>query len=66
MRRLAIFWLVCAATGFTAAAMAAFVLSLTLDHEAVWRDTSPPAPVARLLDELRVAPTPPSGSASPG
>jgi hypothetical protein len=65
VRRLAIFWLVCATAGFTIAAMAAFVLSLTLDHEAVWRHIPPPAPVARFLEELQVSPRP-SGRISPG
>jgi hypothetical protein len=65
VRRLAIFWLFCAAAGFTVAAMAAFVLSLTLDHEAVWRATPPPAPVARFLEELQ-APSRPSERVSPG
>ncbi len=43
MRRLAIFWLACAAVGFVAAIGAAFALSLALDGPASWRP-SPPAP----------------------
>ena len=37
MRRLAIFWLACAAIGFLAAIGAAFALSLALDGPAAWR-----------------------------
>jgi hypothetical protein len=44
-----LFWLVCAAAGFIAAACAAFVLSLALDHEALWRQ-APPSAIARLLE----------------
>ncbi|HVN02618.1 MAG TPA: hypothetical protein VMT68_20625 [Caulobacteraceae bacterium] len=66
MRRLALFWLICAATGFAVAAMAAFVLSLTIDHEAIWRET-PPTPIAKVLDALNPTPRPSgNGRVSPG
>jgi hypothetical protein len=43
VRRLAIFWLACAAIGFVAAIGAAVALSLALDGAASWRS----APTAR-------------------
>jgi hypothetical protein len=43
VRRLAIFWLACAAIGFLAAVGAAVALSLALDGAATWRP-APPAP----------------------
>jgi hypothetical protein len=43
VRRLAIFWLACAAIGFLAAVGAAVALSLALDGAATWR-AAPPAP----------------------
>ena len=55
MRRLALFWLVCASVGFAVAACAAFVLSLAIDHQAIWRQTSP-TPIARMLDSVRPRP----------
>lgn len=41
MRRLAIFWLACAAVGFLAAVGAALVLCLALDGTASWRASQP-------------------------
>ena len=41
MRRLAIFWLACAAVGFLAAVGAAFALCLALDGTASWRASQP-------------------------
>jgi hypothetical protein len=52
VRRLALFWLVCASIGFAVAACAAFVLSLALDHQEIWRQT-PPTPIARVLESVR-------------
>ena len=46
MRRLAIFWLACAAIGFLAAIGAAFALSLALDGDGAWRN---PQPAPRLV-----------------
>jgi hypothetical protein len=43
VRRLAIFWLACAAIGFLAAIGAAFALSLAFDGAASWRAAPPPA-----------------------
>jgi hypothetical protein len=42
VRRLAIFWLACAAIGFLAAVGVAVALSLALDGAATWR-AAPPA-----------------------
>jgi hypothetical protein len=47
-----LFWLACAAIGFAAAACTAFVLSLAIDHQAIWRDTTP-APMARVWGRIR-------------
>jgi hypothetical protein len=52
VRRLAIFWLACAAIGFLAAVGAAVALSLALDGAATWR-APPPAP--RLVQRKGVA-----------
>ena len=41
MRRLAIFWLACAAVGFLAAVGAAVALCLALDGAASWRAVQP-------------------------
>ena len=41
MRRLAIFWLACAAVGFLAAVGAAVALCLALDGTASWRAAQP-------------------------
>ena len=41
MRRLAIFWLACAAVGFVAAVGAAVALCLALDSAASWRGSQP-------------------------
>jgi hypothetical protein len=41
VRRLAIFWLACAAVGFLAAVAAAVVLCLALDGTAAWRASQP-------------------------
>ena len=41
-RRLAIFWLVCAATGFVAAAGVALLLSMAIDHRLSWKHSVPP------------------------
>jgi hypothetical protein len=43
VRRLAIFWLACAATGFLAAIGVAFALSLALDGDGAWRAGALPA-----------------------
>ena len=50
MRRLAIFWLVCAATGFAAAASMAFLLSMAIDHRLTWRRPVP-VPIASVLEQ---------------
>jgi hypothetical protein len=54
LKRLAIFWLVCAAAGFAVAAGAAVVLSLTVDGEAALRHAATDA--AGQVLELRPAP----------
>jgi hypothetical protein len=54
LRQLAIFWLVCAATGFMAAACVAFLLSLAIDNRLTWRPA--PIPIARVLERLRTQP----------
>ena len=52
VRRLAIFWLACAAVGFLAAVGAAVVLCLALDSAASWRGSQP-----RVVDrDQRAAP----------
>jgi hypothetical protein len=55
LRQLAIFWLVCAATGFAAVAGAAFVLSLAIDHRLTWQRPVP-IPIARVLENLQPHP----------
>jgi hypothetical protein len=61
VRRLAIFWLACAAVGFLAAVAAAFVLCLALDGTAAWR-ASPP----RVVDQDSIpAPGPAAPSNAP-
>jgi len=55
LRRLAIFWLVCAATGFTVAAGLALLLSMAIDHRLAWKRPSP-IPIARALEKLQTHP----------
>jgi hypothetical protein len=55
LQRLAIFWLICAATGFAAAASMAFLLSLAIDHRLTWRGAAP-IPIARLFERLQSRP----------
>ena len=55
MRQLAIFWLVCAATGFMAAACVAFLLSLAIDNHLTWKQPAP-IPIARVLERLQTHP----------
>ncbi|MEJ0065578.1 MAG: hypothetical protein WDM85_09115 [Caulobacteraceae bacterium] len=55
MRQLAIFWLVCAAAGFMAAAGVAFLLSLAIDDRLSWTRPAP-IPIARVLEHLRTQP----------
>jgi hypothetical protein len=55
LRRLAIFWLICAATGFAAAAGVAFLLSMAIDRRLEWRRPVP-VPMAGLLEHLRPHP----------
>jgi hypothetical protein len=55
LRRLAIFWLVCAATGFAAAAGMAFLLSLAIDNRLTWRQPAP-IPIARVLERFQTHP----------
>ena len=55
MRQLAIFWLVCAATGFMAAVGVAFLLSLAIDNRLSWQRPAP-LPIARLLEHLQTQP----------
>jgi hypothetical protein len=64
LRRLAIFWLVCAATGFAAAAGVAFVLSLAIDHRLTWQRPVP-IPIARVLEYLQAHPHETLGAWSP-
>jgi hypothetical protein len=52
LRRLAIFWLLCAATGFAAAASMAVLLSMAIDHRMAWPGPSLP-PFAGLLQHLQ-------------
>ena len=54
MRQLAIFWLVCAAAGFVAAAGVAFLLSLAIDNRLTWKPA--PIPIARVLEHLQTQP----------
>jgi len=56
LRQLAIFWLVCAATGFAAAASVALLLSLAIDHRLSWMRPAP-IPLARVLERLQPHPT---------
>jgi hypothetical protein len=55
LQRLAIFWLVCAATGFAAAMSVAFLLSLAIDNRLTWTRPAP-LPIARILDRLQRRP----------
>ena len=55
MRQLAIFWLVCAATGFAAAAGVAFLLGLAIDHRLAWRRPVP-MPIAHVLERIQPHP----------
>jgi hypothetical protein len=55
LRRLAIFWLLCAATGFAAAAGMALLLSMAIDHRLTWRGPAP-VPVAKALERLQTHP----------
>jgi hypothetical protein len=55
LRRLAIFWLVCAATGFAAAASMAVLLSMAIDHRLTWRRPVP-VPIASVLERLQPHP----------
>jgi len=59
LKQLAIFWLVCAAAGFVAAASLALLLSMAIDHQLTWRGTAP-IPIARMLESLQ--PRHPHGS----
>ena len=57
MRRLALFWLVCAATGFAAAASVAFLLGMAIDHRLTWRRPAPiPTPIAHVFERLQPQP----------
>jgi len=55
LRRLAIFWLVCAATGFAAAVGLALLLSMAIDHRLTWKRPAP-IPIARSLEKLQTHP----------
>jgi hypothetical protein len=55
LRQLAIFWLVCAATGFAAAAGVACLLSLAIDNRLTWKQPAP-IPMARVLEQLQTHP----------
>ena len=55
MRRLALFWLVCAATGFAAAASVAFLLGMAIDHRLAWRRPMP-MPIAHLFERFQPHP----------
>ncbi|HLY77920.1 MAG TPA: hypothetical protein VKQ70_00995 [Caulobacteraceae bacterium] len=55
MRQLAMFWLVCAATGFMAAVGVAFLLSLAIDNRLSWKRPVP-LPIARVLEHLQTQP----------
>ena len=55
MQRLAIFWLVCAATGFAAAMSVAFLLSLAIDNRLTWTRPAP-IPIAKALERLQTHP----------
>jgi hypothetical protein len=52
LRQLAIFWLVCAATGFAAAVSLALLLSMAIDHQLTWRGPAP-IPIAQMLENLQ-------------
>jgi hypothetical protein len=56
LKRLAIFWLVCAATGFAAAMGVALLLSMAIDRRLSWKRPAP-IPVARALDRLQAHPS---------
>ena len=60
MRRLAIFWLACAAVGFLAAVGGVFVLSLALDGAGAWRGAIRPGRVVE-----RRTPSSAANTASP-
>ena len=49
------FWLVCAATGFVAAAGMALLLSMAIDHRVTLRRLAP-LPVAKALESLQTHP----------
>jgi hypothetical protein len=55
LKRLAIFWLFCAATGFVAVAGMAFLLSLAIDNRLTWKQPAP-IPIARVLERLQTHP----------
>jgi hypothetical protein len=55
LRQLAIFWLVCAATGFAAAVGVAFLLSLAIDNRLTWKQPAP-IPIAKALEHLQTHP----------
>jgi hypothetical protein len=55
LRRLAIFWLVCAAAGFAVAAGMALLLSMAIDHRFTWKRPAP-IPIARALENLQTHP----------
>jgi hypothetical protein len=56
VRRLAIFWLACAAIGFLAAVGAAIALGLALDGTASWRASQPRV----VEDDVNGAPSEPA------
>jgi elongation factor P hydroxylase len=55
VRRLALFWLVCAATGFAAAASVAFLLGMAIDHRLAWRRPVP-MPIAHVFERFEPHP----------
>jgi len=55
LKRLAIFWLVCAATGFAAAAGVALLLSVAIDHRLSLKRAAP-VPVIKTLERLQKHP----------
>jgi hypothetical protein len=56
MRRLAIFWLLCAAAGFVVAVVVALALGLAVDNRETLR-RSAAAAESRILDQVRRGPT---------
>jgi hypothetical protein len=52
VRRLALFWLVCAATGFATAASVAFLLGVAIDHRMAWRRPAP-MPIAHEFERFQ-------------